>query len=215
VCGKGYRDLVHTESLVVLFDSEVLHQFLNKAIAHYNLHYKGTPPRPHALFAVLIGTAQDGVAHVRQLEFGRNVRAVDPVALEEFYDTIIPRYGAAYEDPARGYWIDSADMLRIDRLARQLDLDILGSIHLHPDWHRLGPATARRMPLSERPTPMDDHVFRNTRWPVNAICYLEEVDRSMYYTLQAWGAAEAEGEPSRPLSTRVYAKADQPTAGVR
>jgi hypothetical protein len=59
---------------------------------------QGNAPHASRVLAVLIGTVQDGVAHVNQLEFGRNVRAVDPVALEEFYDTII--IGLQYQ---RGY----------------------------------------------------------------------------------------------------------------
>ncbi|MGW0709453.1 hypothetical protein ACWD4G_26445 [Streptomyces sp. NPDC002643] len=65
-------------------------------------------------------------------------------------------------------------------------MDLLGSIHMHPDWHRLGPPSERGQPLSERPTPMDRHLFSRAGWPLNIICYLERRGDSFYHALAAW-----------------------------
>jgi hypothetical protein len=193
------------EVSTALIDPGVLREFLDEATTLYR---KLTPGSPHPCFAVLLGTVDDGAARVQRLAFGDNARGADPAAVAEFAETIVPLFGAAYENPDRGYWLAPADLLRIDRLADTLGLEILGSIHMHPDWHHIGLPPAHKTPLSERPTSMDDHVFRHTGWPINLICYLEDIGGNVYYTLQAWGPSEASERSSRPLPTRICAQAE-------
>jgi hypothetical protein len=182
------------DPVVVAMRPEVLGEFVEPAVESYKETVRvmaTTPPDERSahggLFAVLLGAVSSSIAFVESVEFGRNSRASDPTALDEFKDSIVPKFGPAYEDPARGYWLDPGDLLRIHRLADDAGLDIIGSIHLHPDWHRIGPPAASRNPLSECPTPMDRHMFGNAGWPVNIICYFETLSGGIHYTLQAWG----------------------------
>ncbi|MEV4313970.1 hypothetical protein [Actinocrispum sp. NPDC049592] len=99
---------------------------------------------------------------------------------------IVPQFGAAYENPVRAWWFDPADLLCAARAAEAGGLEILGSIHMHPDWPRLGLGTARAHPLCERPTPMDEYVFHASGWPVNLVCYLERLHGRLYHSLAAW-----------------------------
>jgi len=157
--------------------------FLDAAVRVYE---EIGPGLPYPCFGVLVGRMQDGTAHVERVAFGRNVRATDTAARDEFTDTVIPRFGAAYENPHRGYWCDSADLLRIVREAQDEGCDVLGSIHLHPDWHNIGSPDGTRPPLSEEPTRMDAYVFAGTGWPVNLICYLERRGGTFYHTWGGW-----------------------------
>lgn len=178
----------------VLFSEGALNRFLTTAATVYSAI---TPEAPLPCFAVLLGRFVESTALVDAVAFGRNARAGDPSALAEFAETIVPRFGAAYENPVRAWWLDPADLLSIARDADARGHDVLGSIHLHPDWHRLGPESERDRPLSERPTPMDEHMFRSSGWPVNVVCYLERRYGGFCYSAAAW-----DGE-CRPLPLRV------------
>lgn len=170
-------------ALPVLFPDSVLRRFLDAAAAEYA---RITPDEPRPCFAVLLGTVTPDATAVADLAFGRNARTTDPGARAEFATAIVPRFGSAYENPVRAWWFEPADLLRVAREAEARGLDVLGSIHLHPDWHRLGPDCERDRPLSERPTPMDEYVFRGAGWPLNVVCYLERRDGRFYYSLAAW-----------------------------
>ncbi|MFB7617451.1 hypothetical protein [Kitasatospora sp. NPDC056181] len=146
-----------------------------------------TPQEPPSCFALLLGTVVDGVAAVTTVQFATNVRATDPMALEEFSSSIEPCFGSAYRNPRRGFWCSSQDLLRIHRQADRDGVEILGSIHLHPDWHRIGPPEERGLRISEEPTPMDRYMFDNSRYPVNMICYLESGPQGVSAALAAWG----------------------------
>ncbi|MFF7190038.1 hypothetical protein ACFZAR_33525 [Streptomyces sp. NPDC008222] len=167
----------------VLMDDQALAEFLNAAVGEYRLV---TPETPLPCFALLLGSAEGTTYHVRRVAFGRNARTSDPAARQEFRDTIVPEFGPAYENEHRGWWMDSRDLLRASREADALGMDLLGSIHMHPDWHRLGPPSERGKVLSERPTPMDRHLFGRTGWPLNIICYLEHRGGAFYHALAAW-----------------------------
>ena len=178
---------------VVLLSEDVVDRFLEVAAAEYRLI---TADQPRPCFGILLGHSS-GEFVVHDIAFGRNVRRTHPNACTEFEETIVPRYGAAYENPVRAWWIDPGDLLAINRAAQERGLEIIGSIHLHPDWHRLGPESERHRPLSERPTPMDEHMFRECGWQVNAVCYLEQLHGAFYYSLAAWD------ETSSPLPVRM------------
>ncbi|MEU8972800.1 hypothetical protein AB0D11_26610 [Streptomyces monashensis] len=167
----------------VLLDDQALADFLEAAVGEYQLI---TAQAPLPCFALLLGHAEAATYHVRRITFGRNARTTDPSARREFRETIVPVFGPAYENEHRGWWMDSRDLLRASREADALGMDLLGSIHMHPDWHRLGPPSERGRVLSERPTPMDRHLFGRTGWPLNLICYLERRGDAYYHALAAW-----------------------------
>ncbi|WP_412539151.1 3-hydroxyacyl-CoA dehydrogenase NAD-binding domain-containing protein [Longispora sp. K20-0274] len=163
----------------------VLEPFLEAAAEEYAAC---TPEQPPSCFAVLVGTDDGDGYTVERVVFGRNVRDIDEVAGAEYEATIVPCFGAAYANARRGFWCDAKDLLRISRDADDDGLEVLGSVHLHPDWHRIGPEHERGMTISERPTPMDAYVLGQTGWPVNLICYLDRPDGRLRYTLGAWAA---------------------------
>ncbi|GAA3437710.1 hypothetical protein [Kutzneria kofuensis] len=185
----------HTPAVVVC--PEVVEHFLDTALPVYETL---TPDHPLPCFAVLLGESAPATIHVRRLAFGANARTTSCAAIEEFATTIVPKFGSAYENADRGYWLDPADLLRINREAERSGLDILGSIHMHPDWHRITRVPAERAcTLSSRPTAMDEHVFAATGWPVNVICYLEQVGGLTSYNVEAWDP----GGAPLPLRTGV------------
>lgn len=151
------------------------------------VYVRVTRDTPYACFAVLVGAIEGEAAYVERVEFARNVRASSTVATTEYAECIIPQFGEAYRNRFRGFWCDSHDLLRIARDADAERREILGPVHLHPDFHRFHPGTGRR--LSERPTPMDEYVFRNAGWPVNLICYLEHRRGALYQRWASWGPA--------------------------
>ncbi|MFJ3904472.1 hypothetical protein [Streptomyces sp. NPDC090025] len=170
-----------------------------------------TPEAPPAHFAVLVGTVEDDAAHVIRVEHAENVRAVDATARAEFAASIVPCFGAAYANTRRGYWCSSRDLLRIHRAADRDGLDVIGSIHLHPDWHHIGPPPERTLRISQRPTPMDRHMFAETGYPVNMICYLEspptptpDPGHGPTEFLAAWSPPETPGASDCPELTIKY-----------
>ncbi|WP_371596763.1 hypothetical protein [Streptomyces sp. NBC_00564] len=191
----------------VLMSGRALEEFLAAAVGEYQLI---TPSSPLPCFALLLGTTEGATHYVERVAFGRNARTSDPGARQEFAESIVPRFGPAYENEVRGWWIDSRDLLRTSREAEAAGLEILGSIHMHPDWHRIGPPMERQFVLSERPTPMDQHVFANTGWPINVVCYLERRGDAIYHALAAWTPPDdPTGQcTALPLRVRTHAPAD-------
>src|SRR5438093_13476205 len=118
----------------VLVDADALGSFLAAAAEVYR---RLTPSAPLPCFAVAVGSAGEQCFRVARFAFGRNVRATDPDARREFAETIVPRFGPAYRNELRGWWLDPRDLLRIGRAADDDGLTVLGSIHMHPDWHRI------------------------------------------------------------------------------
>lgn len=162
----------------------VLDEFLASARTEY---INATPEQPPRCFAVLIGAVDDGAAKVTGVRFARTVRDKNPNVAEVWQEAVVPCFGAAYANARRGYWVDPADLLRINREAENRGEDVIGSIHLHPDWHRTGPAHERGLRISERPTPMDRFLIANTGWPLNMICYVERTPYGLGQTIAAWG----------------------------
>lgn len=167
----------------VLIDDGVLRPFLDAALEEYESCTPADPPR---CFALLVGERSAEVMHVRRLQFAGNIRDDDPDVEAEFIQRIVPCFGSAYANKRRGFWADGADVLRAHRAAEADGLELLGSIHLHPDWHTIGPPAERGLRISHRPTPMDTHLFGRTGWPLNLICYLERRDGVVYSSLGAW-----------------------------
>jgi hypothetical protein len=167
-----------------------------------------TPELPPRHWAVLLGRFLEDGMRVERVSYARNVRETDAEVLEEFDSTIASCFGAAYRNKRRGFWCDGKDLLRISREAEAAGLEVLGSIHLHPDWHRIGPPHERGLRVSQDPTPMDRHLFASTGWPLNMILYLERRDGRLYHSLGAWAppAPDAEAGPEarcRSLAVRL------------
>lgn len=195
----------------VLVEARALDLFLAAAVTEYELL---TPEAPLACFALLLGglDTAEAEARVQRVVFGRNARTTDPAARREFAEAIVPRFGPAYENEVRGWWLDSRDLLRISQEAEDEGLEVLGSIHMHPDWHRIGPPQERGFTLSEQPTPMDQYVFGGTAWPVNVICYLERRGRAMYHALAAWAPPSADRPGGGCAEVPLRVQTGNPTA---
>lgn len=191
---------------VVLADTGFFDEFLEDAHKQYRMGRDsvgtGTLHRPNS-FGLLGGLIDGDAMQLKRLAFATNVRAVDPVPLEEFKETIVPRFGPQYDDGERGFWCDSLDLLRAARAFEREGLELLGSIHMHPDWHRIGPAHERGVQkLSEQPSRMDDYLFRSAGWPLNIICYLESRAGGIAHT---YGAYRASGtSPVVTLNMRFF-----------
>ncbi|HEX6682696.1 MAG TPA: hypothetical protein VF062_07875 [Candidatus Limnocylindrales bacterium] len=175
---------------VALMDWWMLTDFLDETIHQYrtSLMTHNTEQHVPRSWGLLLGEfCDDGEAmRVREVSFGTNVRETDETVLAEFDEVIIPCFGKPYANGGRGFWCSNLDVLRITREAEAKGLEVLGSIHSHPDWHRIGPEHERELRISQVPTPMDEYLFRNTGWPLNIICYLESRDNEIFHTLGAW-----------------------------
>jgi hypothetical protein len=175
---------------VVLIEHDALAPVLDDAAAQYRRAWdcfrRGERYLPRC-WALLIGYPEDSALRVRGIRWARNVRETSSTVLEEFSEVIVPCFGSGYADGRRGYWCDPADVLRISREAEAQDMELLGSVHMHADMHRFMPEHAAGQVLSERPTPMDEYLFRNGAWPLNLICHLEGAEDDIRVALGAWG----------------------------
>ena len=110
---------------------------------------------------------------VERVRFAANIRETDDSVLQEFDATIIPRFGACYSNGGAASGASPGSCCASPAEAEAEGLEVLGSIHLHPDWHRIGPPHERGLRVSQEPTPMDRHLFQGAGWPLNMILYLE------------------------------------------
>jgi hypothetical protein len=186
---------------LVLLAPSLLTDFISDSVREYEACTPQLPPR---CWAVLVGRFVEDGMRVEHVRYARNIRELDAGVLQEFDDSIVPCFGTAYCNKRRGFWCDPKDLLRITREAQAEGMEVLGSIHLHPDWHRIGPPQERELRVSQEPTHMDRHIFQNTGWPLNIILYLERRDGVLYHSLGAW-APPPDSEPERgcePLTLR-------------
>ncbi|GEL75061.1 hypothetical protein [Myxococcus virescens] len=186
----------------VLLESAVLSDFLVDAIREYTTCTPEVPPRS---WAVLLGRVAGDAMRVERVRFANNVRETDEGVLQEFDTTIIPRFGACYANGRRGFWCEPQELLRITTEAEAQGLEVLGSIHLHPDWHRIGPPHERGLRVSQEPTPMDRHLFQGSGWPLNMILYLERREGRLYHSIGAWAPPDGQeaGAGCRALAIRM------------
>ena len=180
-----------------------LGEYLLRAESEYLMAVHNRRPPQH--WAILTGHLAHDALSVHGIHYGRNDRERnDPISLW---------FGGTYTDVRRGYWCEGQDLLRIQRRADTLGEDILGSIHLHTDscntmdrdfypdemrvipplvphplardgclWtHSTGPFL-----VSERPSPMDDEMFRATGWPLSIIVFAEQGDSGVRFRVAAW-----------------------------
>jgi hypothetical protein len=162
----------------------------------------------------MVGGIADGEVTVERFEFGTNVRATSNLAVNEFSSNIAERFGPAYLNEHRGFWCSSSDLLRIHRDADADGLEILGSVHMHPDWHRIGPPAERGLRISEQPTPMDEYMFAMTGWPVNMICYLERRGRGFFHRYAAWQHPGSQLPGARAVAIPVHVRHALVTPGA-
>jgi len=88
-------------------------------------------------------------------------------------------YDRRWRGMSRRYRLLTAGVLRAIMRQAENGLELLGSVHSHPDWHEIGPQHERRLRRSENPTRMDEYLFRESRWPVNVIWYVSGGDGGM------------------------------------
>lgn len=191
----------------VYIDRRALEPLLEDAAAQYRRAWAAVRAGERYLprcWALLIGEWAPDTMHVRELRWAGNVREDDPVVLEEFDQVIVPCYGAAYADGRRGYWCDPRELLHITREVEEKGLAVLGSIHMHADMHRFWPEHAKGQVLSERPTPMDEYLFRNGGWPLNVICHLERADGDITTRLGAWSPPPPEQQDARLSALPIH-----------
>ncbi|MFI5492080.1 3-hydroxyacyl-CoA dehydrogenase NAD-binding domain-containing protein [Actinoplanes sp. NPDC051859] len=167
----------------VVVNPAVLRPFLDAALEAYRTC---TPEEPPGCFALLVGRMDADRMVVERAVLARNVRGTDQAAAGEYEATIVPCFGAAYDNANRGFWCHAVDQLKVHREAEADGLEVLGSIHLHPDWHRIGPDHERGMQISQHPTAMDAYMIQQTQWPLNLICYVEGAGDVPTYTIGAW-----------------------------
>jgi hypothetical protein len=186
----------------VLLEPGVLAEFLADAQREYMACTPELPPRS---WAVLLGRFMDDALRVERVRFATNIRESDDGVLQEFDSAIIPRFGACYANGRRGYWCEPRELLHITQEAEAEGLEVLGSIHLHPDWHRIGPPHERGLRVSHAPTPMDRHLFQGAGWPLNMILYLERREGRLYHALGAWAPPDTPGPDAvcQPLAIQV------------
>lgn len=201
----GVFDNIH----VVVADAGIFAPFVEDATAQYRLGLDsvaavGSPLHRPNSFGLLGGTLEGDAMVVRKVAFASNVRAVDSVPMEEFKQNIVPKFGKQYDDGERGFWCDSRELLKVVREFESDGLDMLGSIHMHPDWHRVGPMHERKEGLSEKPSRMDEYLFRNSGWPLNMICYLESRAGGITHTYAAWSPPASESEQAGEMTIRFF-----------
>lgn len=106
----------------------------------------------------------------------QNVRDRDESLMAEFEAIIAPEFGEVYRNPGRGFWSDGKGVFQAIPRQYAKGLDLLASIHSHPNWHEIGPPHERLQKLSENPTRMGEYLFRRSSWPVNVTWYIRAID---------------------------------------
>lgn len=192
----------------VLMDPAVVSEFLKEAVENYlecrrTVAAVDTPLFSARTWGLLFGRIDGDAMRVESIRFAANVRETSEVALAEFDEVIVPCFGVVYANKARGFWCDPAELLRLTREAEAEGMELLGSVHSHPDWHRIGPPHERWQRVSEQPTEMDEYVFRNTGWPVNMICYLESRGSEVVHTFAAWSPPSFDDPASRAAALPI------------
>ncbi|MFI2203088.1 hypothetical protein ACH47Z_20350 [Streptomyces sp. NPDC020192] len=140
-------------------------------------------PRCSGLLFGRVDAAEITISHI---EFVPNVRDRDESVIAEFERTIAPKFGDVYRNPGRGFWSDEKGVLRAVMEQSANGLELMGSIHSHPNWHEIGPPHERFQELSENPTRMDEYLFRQSSWPVNVIWYVRATGAGMTHRVAGW-----------------------------
>ncbi len=173
------------------FDLEPARRFIGNAVQEYqqcldSRDADGVPSHLPRASALLFGQSDGVEITISGIEFVPNVRDSDESVMAEFEGTIAPRFGDVYRNPGRGFWSDEKGVLQAIKRQSANGLDLMGSIHSHPNWHEIGPPHERFQQLSEHPTRMDEYLFRQSCWPVNVIWYIRGGGSGMAHRVAGW-----------------------------
>lgn len=162
---------------VVRLEHEPARRFIRNAVQEYqkcldSRDSDGVPGHLPRASGLLFGRSNDTEITITDIEFVTNVRDSDGSVVAEFEGTIAPQFGDVYRNPGRGFWCDGTGVLQAVKRQSAKSLELMGSIHSHPNWHEIGPPRERYQRLSENPTRMDEYLFRQSCWPVNVIWYI-------------------------------------------
>jgi len=165
--------------------------FINNVVQEYqqcldSRDIDGVPSHLPRASGLLFGESDGAEITIRHIEFVPNVRDRDESIISEFESSIAPKFGDVYKNPKRGFWSDDKAVLEAVKQQSANGLDLMGSIHSHPNWHEIGPPHERSQKLSENPTRMDEYLFRQSCWPVNVICYVYECGGEAAHRLAGW-----------------------------
>ncbi|MFF1447333.1 hypothetical protein ACFVYF_04055 [Streptomyces sp. NPDC058274] len=176
---------------VARFESEPLRRFVDNAVQECLkcLNSRDADAVPTYLpraSGLLFGRLGGSEIAISDLEFVQNVRDQDESVMAEFETAIAPRFGEVYRNPGRGFWSDDKGVLQAIQRQSAKGLDLLGSVHSHPNWHEIGPPHERFQELSENPTRMDEYLFRQSSWPVNLIWYIRAIGGLLEHRVAGW-----------------------------
>jgi hypothetical protein len=173
------------------FELEPARQFISNAVYEYqkcldSRDADGVPTHLPRASALLFGRADGNEITICDIEFVPNVRDSDESVMAEFEGMIAPQFGEVYRNPGRGFWCDESGVLQAIKRQAANGLELMGSVHSHPNWHEIGPPHERYQQLSENPTRMDEYLFSQSCWPVNVIWYVRATADGMTHRVAGW-----------------------------
>jgi proteasome lid subunit RPN8/RPN11 len=176
---------------IARFDVEPARRFHENALTEYqkclaSRDVDGVPSHLPRASGLLFGRLEGAEISIVDVEFVPNVRDSDESVMAEFEATIAPKFGDVYRNPGRGFWSDEQGVLQAIQRQAANGLELMGSIHSHPNWHEIGPPHERYQRLSENPTRMDEYLFRQSCWPVNVIWYVHESGGEIAHQVAGW-----------------------------
>jgi hypothetical protein len=175
----------------VRFELEPARRFARYAVLEHqkcldSRNDDGVPSHLPRAMGLLFGRLDGTEVTIGDIEFVPNIRDTDERIIGEFESTIAPQFGDVFKNPGRGFWCDGKGVLQAIKRQAVNRLDLLGSIHSHPNWHEIGPPQERFQELSEKPTAMDEYLFRESGWPVNVIWYVRAMGGGMTHRVAGW-----------------------------
>ncbi|ABD11235.1 hypothetical protein ThrDRAFT_04625 [Frankia casuarinae] len=174
-------------------EPEPAKRFVDHAVEEYqrclaSRNADGVPTHLPRASGLLFGVDNRHGITIGDIEFVKNVRDSDADVIAEFEDVIAPQFGDVYRNPGRGFWCSGEDVFQAVKKHEAAGLELIGSIHSHPNWHEIGPQHERTQRLSEKPTRMDEYLFRQSSWPVNLIWYVHAGRQGLAHRVAAWKA---------------------------
>ena len=189
--GADRPALLHVLPEIVRFESESTRRFILNAVEEHqkcldSRNADGVPTHSPRATGLLFGRPEGTELFIGDIEFVPNVRDSDEGVIAEFETTIASQFGDVFKKPGRGFWCDDKSVLQAIKRQAAKGLELMGSVHSHPNWHEIGPPHERFQELSENPTGMDEYLFRQSGWPVNVIWYVRALPGGMTHRVAAW-----------------------------